>query len=241
VVTHRSARGALLPAATIAAALLAGIGATYALVGSLSHPPGAASPAARPPQGEPPTAATHPRPPGLPARPRTSQGAGPSTSAGSGPGAGAATERAELAQVSALLRRSAASRAVVLATTRAVASCTLLPGVALAQLDAAIAARQILLTDSGTLPVAAIPAGVLMRADLAAALRYSIAADRGFAHWMGDVQQAGTCPVSLLADDSYVAGLHESALASRAKARFLRLWDPLAAGLGQPVFTRGQI
>jgi hypothetical protein len=143
--------------------------------------------------------------------------------------------------MSAVLERSSASRALVMAATRGVANCTLAPGPGLAEFNTAIAARRDQLGQTLALPVSAMPAGRLLRADLAAALRLSLLADRDFARWAGRAEQAVGCPVAVSARSAYLAGLRESALAAQAKERFLGLWDALAARLGQPVFTGRQI
>jgi hypothetical protein len=166
----------------------------------------------------------------------------PSVRPGTGQQApGRGTEQSELAGVAAVLERSAATRAVVLDAARGVVDCTLAPGQGLAELISAMAARQEELGLTQSLQVSVIPVGRQLRADLAAALRFSLAADRSLARWMKEARRAGDCPRAPLGSDAYRAALQASAPANEWKQKFLRLWDPLAARFGQPVYTGRQI
>jgi hypothetical protein len=154
---------------------------------------------------------------------------------------GRGIEQSELAGVSVVLERSTASRTLVVNATRGVVDCTLPPGPALAEVTSVIAARQEELDLTLTVPMSAIPAGSQLRDGLATALRSSLAADRSLARWMSQARHTGGCPTNPLASDAYRAALRASALATETKQQFLRLWDPLAARFGQPVYTRRQI
>ncbi len=150
------------------------------------------------------------------------------------------SELTQLTELTALLRRSAATRTLLEATTHAVADCTLAPDRGLSRLDQVIQSRGELLTSVAGAAVSQIPDGSQLRAELVSALSYSLAADAEFATWLGTIS-AGACPVPTLSVSSFQAALSDSGLANSAKAEFLRQWNPLAAGLDQPEFGVGQI
>jgi hypothetical protein len=170
-----------------------------------------------------------------------SAGSTPKGSAGStAKGSAARTELAQLTDLAALLRRSAAVRALLEATTRAVANCTLASGQGLPRLDRVIVSRSELLASVAAAAVTKIPDGSQLRAKFVSALRFSLAADGEFADWLRAI--AGqACPVPTLSDSSFQAALSDSQLADAAKVEFLRQWNPLAARAGQPEFGVGQI
>jgi hypothetical protein len=164
----------------------------------------------------------------------------PSLPTGTSPGR--STEAAELGQVAALLRRSAAVRSVLDATTRAIASCQLPSGAGLSRLKGVIVTRTGLLESAAATQVAAVPGGGRLQASLVDAMRFSLAADTEFAAWAADVGNAGdSCPVPTLSDSSFQTALTDSALASAAKAQFLQQWNQLAAASGEPAFRGSQI
>lgn len=216
------ARHAWFPVAAIAAAVLAGVGATYAVVAGQRHP--ASITGARP--LVPPSPRSRPRAAAGPSRPGSPSGTG--------------TELAELEQIAVVLRRSSAIRVTVVATTKSVSTCSLPPAVGLDRMDRALAARQWLIASAGSLPVFAIPAGPELKTELTAALRLSAAAELGFARWMAQMQQSGGCRGPTAAG-SYLSGVQESVLAGLVNAKFLRLWDPLAAEFGQRGYASWQI
>jgi hypothetical protein len=150
------------------------------------------------------------------------------------------SELTQVSELAALLQRSAAVRTLLEATTRAVADCTLAPGLGLSRLDEVIHSRGDLLTSVAAAAVSEIPGGSQMRAEFVSALGYSLAADAEFADWLQTIA-GGACPVPTLSVSSFQAALSDSGLANSAKAEFLRQWNPLAARLGEPEFRIGQI
>jgi hypothetical protein len=264
---HGEVRAVLLPVTVIVALLLAATAATYevmrihdravaafaaeARASSRSRPradfPGLGSPT-RP--GPVPRLGAPARPT-LPPMPRatgragsTAEGSPGNTAKGSAgstaKGSAGSTELAQLTDLAALLRRSAAVRALLEATTRAVANCTLASGQGLPRLDRVIVSRSELLASVAAASVTKIPDGSQLRAGFVTALRFSLAADGEFADWLRAI--AGqACPVPTLSDSSFQAALSASQLADAAKVEFLRQWNPLAARAGQPEFGVGQI
>ncbi len=150
------------------------------------------------------------------------------------------TEGAELRELAALLRRSAAVRTLLEATTRAVADCTLAADEGLSRLDRVISSRRELLAGVAAAAVTEVPGGRQLRAELLSALGYSLAADREFADWLRTSARRG-CPVPTLSVSSFRAALSDSDLANAAKAEFVQQWNPLAARFGQPQFRATQI
>jgi hypothetical protein len=171
------------------------------------------------------------------ARPARSSARSP---AGSARVPAGSAEGAQLRELAALLRRSAAVRTLLEATTRAVADCTLAPDSGLSRVDRVISSRRGLLASAGAAAVTHIPGGSRLRAEFVSALRYSLAADSEFADWLQTIAR-GACPVPTLSVSSFQAALSDSGLANAAKTEFLRQWNPLAARYGQPEFGIGQI
>jgi hypothetical protein len=250
VARHRRTRAIVLPAAIIGLLLFAAIGATYEVVRFHDRVAAEESIAqarlrvparqhrhSRPRHAGPGQSAvrTQPRARPLPRPGPIPAGATPTV----GPARGA--EVAELGQITALLERSAAIRTILSTTTSRVASCELSMAGGLARVETVIRGRTELLDAAVAMTVSAIPDGDQLRGELVAALRFSLGADSQFADWMRDLSGWGTCPVPTLANSSYQAGLTDSALAAAAKADFLRQWNQLAAGFGQPAFGAGQI
>jgi hypothetical protein len=159
---------------------------------------------------------------------------------GTGSSPAGSTEGTQLSELAGLLRRSAAIRTRLEATTRAVADCTLAPGRGLSRIDRVISSRSELLTSVAAAGVSDIPGGSRLRAEFVGALSYSLAADGEFADWLQTI--AGeACPAPTLSVSSFQAALSDSGLANIAKTEFLRQWNPLAARFGQPEFGIGQI
>jgi hypothetical protein len=252
VARHRKVRGVLLPATVIVGLLLAATAATYEVVRIHDRTVAAiaagarasdrvqqpAEPARRPARhrlGRLPNPTALPRP-SMPPIPKTATSRAGST----GRGAAGTNEPAQLRELAALLRRSAAIRTLLEATTRAVADCALAPDLGLSRLHQVIQRRGALLSSVAAAAVSEISDGGQLRAELVSALSYSLAADGEFANWMGTIS-GGACPVPTLSVSSFQAALSDSDLANGAKAEFLRQWNPLAARFGQPEFGTGQI
>ena len=157
----------------------------------------------------------------------------------SSPGTG--TERAQLAQVTPQIRRSASARSTVVTATRGVGACTMAPSKGIGLMNQAISERRAVITRLRTLSVTAVPSGQRLLTDFKQVLQQSIRADQGFVRWMRDIQSSGTCPVNTTTDASYQAGLQASRQANSVKHSFLGRWNPLASRFGQPRYTASQI
>ncbi len=151
-----------------------------------------------------------------------------------------ATPRAELAQMGAVIDLSAGARNTVVSATDEVTGCSAAPPAAIIRIREAVSRRRSAVDRLAALDVSAIPSGELMRDYLRRALRLSILADDEFIGWMQDLGQGGQCPVST-SDSSYLAGVRASDEATVVKQKFVALWNPLAARLGQPTFGPTQI
>ncbi len=151
------------------------------------------------------------------------------------------TPATELTQMAAVVDLSAAARNTVVSATDQVTSCSAAPSAAIIRIRAAVGRRRTAVDRLAALDVAAIPSGEIMRDYLRRALRLSIRADDDFIAWLGHLGSGGPCPVSTGTDSSYQAGLRASSEATAVKQRFVALWNPLAARLGQPRFDAIQI
>jgi hypothetical protein len=241
----------MLPATVIVSLLLAATAATYEVVRIHDRTVAAIAAGARAGGGRPrpelgpprpghrlspapnPSALPRPSMPPLPKSAKSPAGSTATSPAGS-------NELTQVSELAALLQRSAAVRTLLEATTRAVADCSLAPGLGLSRLDEVIRSRGDLLTSVAAAAVSQIPGGGQMRAEFVSALGYSLAADAEFGDWLQTVA-GGACPVPTLSVSSFQAALSDSGLANSAKAEFLRQWNPLAARLDEPEFRIGQI
>ncbi|MEV0560661.1 hypothetical protein [Dactylosporangium sp. NPDC050588] len=167
----------------------------------------------------------------------TSQSTGPSSGQPAGPGqptqvaapgAVPGDPRAQAAAVDAVLDASVASRTKLNAAIARVDDCTAVEQ-AVADLRAVGTERQAQLDAVAAADLSALPEGEQLRGLLTDALRHSLAADRGFVLW-GQAVQAGGCGGSGRAD--YREAQRQSRLAGDAKARFLAVWNPVAARHG---------
>ncbi|MGI5185768.1 hypothetical protein ACQEVZ_56935 [Dactylosporangium sp. CA-152071] len=150
------------------------------------------------------------------------------------PGAATGDPRAQAAAVDAVLDASVASRTKLNAAIARVDDCTAVEQ-AVADLRAVGTERQAQLDAVAAADLSALPEGEQLRGLLTDALRYSLAADRGFVLW-GQAVQAGGCDGGGRADyqADYQEAQRQSRLAGDAKARFLVVWNPVAARHGLP-------
>jgi hypothetical protein len=142
------------------------------------------------------------------------------TAAAGGPGT--ADPGAQAAVLDAVLDASAASRAKLNAAIARVEDRTAVEQ-ALGDLRAVGGERQAQLDAVAAADLSALPAGERLRALLADALRCSLAADRSFVRWGQAVQGGGR------GGGDYEEAQRLSLLAGDAKARFLTVWNPVAA------------
>lgn len=148
--------------------------------------------------------------------------------------AGRATMAAQARNVDRLLSASTSARDGVVTAVVQTRQCKHI-GRSIRDLRAAAGKREQLVTRLRQLDVGAIPRGQQAVASLRRAWNASARADRAFAAWAQVVGAPRGCsggtPVT---GPHYRRALRASAAASEAKARFVRLWNPIAASTGLP-------
>lgn len=141
---------------------------------------------------------------------------------------------AQARAIDALLRDSISARDEVVAAVVHTRKCARIDR-NVRDLRAGARKRERLVRRLGTLDVSAIPNGTKLISALRRAWNRSAEADRAFAAWARQVGQPGGCsggtPVK---GPKYRHAVEASAAASQAKARFVRLWNPIAAKTGLP-------
>ncbi len=167
------------------------------------------------------------------AAPGSTTAAQPGSQPGSQANAQAGTGQA--AALDALLDASGASRAKLNAAIGRVGDCRLIEQ-AITDLRTVGTERQAQIDSVAAFDLSALPEGGQLRALLTEALGYSLAADRSFVLWGQAVQGSG-CDGG--GSGHYQEAQRQSKLASDTKARFLAVWNPVAArhGLRQRTAT----
>lgn len=144
----------------------------------------------------------------------------------------AATSARDVAtQFAALLQQNKDARDLVSSATQRVGACLESPLQGIQELGRAIAARNETINRISSLSLVALPGGADMARTLVGALQTSVSADTSFIGWMNDIAVHG-CPVATATDASYQAALSASEQATRAKAEFVALWNPVAVQQG---------
>ena len=155
-------------------------------------------------------------------RPAASSPAAPSPS----PSAAAAPGPRQAAAVSALLSSSAAARRALEGAVSQVQACASLSS-AVSQLQGVVNDRSTEFRQASALPTSALPDGAAVKADLIAALSYSLAADREYLAWAGQQLAAGCTPAAQ--SSAYGAANSADRHANAAKQTFAQVWNPVAA------------
>lgn len=140
--------------------------------------------------------------------------------------------RSQARSVDALLRDSTGARDEVVTAVVNTRQCTQLSQ-NIRALRAAARERERLVSRLGSLDVGAIPDGQKATASLRRAWNASARADRRFAAWAENVGKPNGCSGGTPATGRhYRQAVRASAAASRAKAQFVRLWNPVAVKVG---------
>jgi len=163
-------------------------------------------------------------------------------SAGSGPGspapatspASAATDggREQALAVDALLQQTRASRAALGPALDQVNSCGDVVGAA-QTIEKLTTDRDTQSQRAQSLEVGQLAGGPDAKAALTEALSYSLSADRSFLAWARYVRDNG-CPGTPPSTTDLSAAQSASSGATKAKQRFVALWNPLASRYGLP-------
>jgi hypothetical protein len=163
--------------------------------------------------------------------------AGPAASPKASPASFAQGSR-QAAALNALLSSSASARKSLLVPIRQVSFCRHLPR-ATGQIQSVVNERSAEYSHVLALPTAAMANGATVKADLVAALRHSLDADRDYLIWARQQLSLGCRPVAH--SSAYQAALNADGQADAAKAAFVRVWNPVAARYGVQPKTTGDI
>jgi hypothetical protein len=131
--------------------------------------------------------------------------------------------------VNDLLSSSAATRRTLQGAVSEVNDCADLPS-AVSRIQNAVNQRSTEYSQASALSTSALADGTVMKTDLAAALRSSLAADRDYLAWAQQQLTAGCAPATQ--SSAYNAAYTADAQANAAKEEFVQLWDPVAARYG---------
>jgi hypothetical protein len=234
--------GVVVPLLVVAALVLVAVtgGALLWLrsqrAGDATATPISATTAAGIPSGASPSPSVPPASPASLAGGTTGSAAGdvgPTTTVASPSGAtGTPLSAAAFARtVDGLLDESSAARGTVASTATALQSCRTSATHAAAVFSAAGAARSSLATRAGVVDGAATPGGADAVAAFVAMQQASARADGALADWAHDVSAAG-CRSTAPHTANWALANQYSADATAAKARFVAVWNPIAAANG---------
>jgi hypothetical protein len=145
----------------------------------------------------------------------------------------------QASQLNGLLAHSGEARGSVVDAVAAVSSCSDVSAGANA-LAAAADSRQDSLDQLDGLETDALPNGPGLVLTLRFALQKSLEADQHFAAWAQSVLRAG-CSGSAPRNRHYRAATQASRLATDAKHRFVRIWNPIATSEGLPTVEEKDI
>jgi serine/threonine protein kinase len=138
---------------------------------------------------------------------------------------------AQAAAVAHLLDSSAATRQTLHGAVDDVATCTSLSSAA-SQIQNAVNQRSTEYSQASALSVSALANGAVVKSDLVAALRTSLAADKDYLTWAQQQLTLGcTSPGQ---SSAYSVAFNADQTANAAKAAFVAVWNPVAARYGDP-------
>jgi serine/threonine protein kinase len=135
----------------------------------------------------------------------------------------------QAAAVNDLLRSSAATRKALQGAVSDAGDCTDLSS-AVSQIQNAVNQRSAEYNQASSLSASALADGTIMKADLTAALRSSLDADRDYLSWAQQQLTLGCVPATQ--SSAYNAADNADQQANAAKDAFVRLWNPVAAHYG---------
>jgi hypothetical protein len=143
-----------------------------------------------------------------------------------------------MATLGSYLARSASVRSTIQSAIDGVQSCSETPSSGEATLQQAIDTRQYILDSLPTLSVSGLPHGTELVSTLTTTMQDSVAADKDYQGWMKDFASSGSpCGSDPSQDQNYAAAVSISNEATTAKSAFVAIWNPMAPGYGQPVYS----
>jgi serine/threonine protein kinase len=160
-----------------------------------------------------------------------SPAATPARSSSSAPSSSSASTLAsrQAAAVNDLLSSSAATRKALQGAISKASDCTDLSG-AVSQIQHAVNQRGTEYNQASALSTSALADGTIVKADLTAALRSSLNADRDYLAWAERQLKLGCAPASQ--SSAYNAAGKADDQADAAKEEFVRVWNPVAVRYG---------
>ncbi|HEX4659133.1 MAG TPA: hypothetical protein VH307_17225, partial [Streptosporangiaceae bacterium] len=132
----------------------------------------------------------------------------------------------QAAAVNTLLTTSSATRHSLVGAIRAVRNCAHLPRAA-AQIRHVVNQRSAEYNHALALSTAAMVKGAIVKADLIAALRHSLEADRDYLTWARHQLNSGCRPAAQ--SGAYQAAQNADRQANASKAAFVQAWNQVAA------------
>jgi serine/threonine protein kinase len=176
----------------------------------------------------------------LPTSPTSATSAPPSSAPPPSPSPPSAFTLAsrQAAAVNHLLNSSAATRAALQGAVSEVGACTDVSG-AVSQIQAAVNQRSTEYSQASALTASALADGTVVKADLTAALRSSLAADRDYLTWAQLQLRLGCVPAAQ--SSAFTAANEADQQANAAKQAFVQVWNPVAARYGIAPESPGSI
>ena len=159
--------------------------------------------------------------------------AAPLPAASSASPVASATASRQAAAVHTLLGSSAVTRKDLIGAVAQVRSCARVPA-AVSQIQQVVNQRSTEYSRASAISTAALADGATVKADLLAALRNSLQADRDYLTWAR--QQLARCRPAA-PSRAYNAAIVADQQADVAKVTFVRVWNPVAAKYGLPAET----
>jgi hypothetical protein len=145
---------------------------------------------------------------------------------------------AAMATLGSYLARSASVRSTIQSAINGVLRCSESPSSGEATLQQAIDTRQDILNALPALSVSGLPHGTQLVSTLTTTMQDSVAADEDYQSWMKDFANSGSpCGSDPSHNQYYAAAVNVSNEATTAKSAFVAIWNPLAPGYGQPVYS----
>jgi serine/threonine protein kinase len=141
----------------------------------------------------------------------------------------AAVASSQAAAVDHLLGSSAATRKALQGAVSQARACTNLSG-AVSQIQDTVNQRSTEYSRASALPTSALADGTIVKTDLTAALRASLAADRDYLTWARQRLTLG-CAAGAQSE-AYNAAYDADQQANAAKVAFAQVWNPVAARYG---------
>jgi tRNA A-37 threonylcarbamoyl transferase component Bud32 len=168
----------------------------------------------------------------------------PSKPAATAPSASPAASVAALASqqaasVNTLLGSSLVSRRALADAVGDVRGCAHVP-LNVGHIERVVNRRSAEYHQAKALSTGALPNGTVVKADLLAALRNSLAADRAYLTWARQQMHSGCTPAGH-PDAAYSTAIAADSQAAASKQQFVRVWNPIAAKYGLPQKTATSI